>query len=254
MSGSGVPRGQLMVPAANRYQGAWQEISARLQSRQFVQITFMTGVVVVFALGLVPPGGNLSEPEQWRLPVVLLLPLFTLAVALWVRHNNCIIGLLGAYCQFFERCDDENQNGDVPGWHDARYNMMRAVLNYRRYSDYALALIGFIATFPALYQTLRSLSLAAQTRPARLPDLAVAFAFGLGVVAIYMVLRGSAERQDILDNWVFGLHRTTQKHEWGRPSEITALPSAKNGPTCGTTPESSPRDCDRQQAVGPDQP
>ena len=84
----------LMAPPAQRYQAAWQEINARLQSRQVIQGTYVTGVVVVLLLGLVPQGRGWSESATWNLPVVLLLPLLTFAVALWVRHNDATIGLL----------------------------------------------------------------------------------------------------------------------------------------------------------------
>jgi hypothetical protein len=207
-----VPPSYLLVPAANRYQGAWQEIGARLQSRQFVQATYMTGVVVVLAQGF-----DLMDPGSWRTPVIWLLTLFTLAVSLWVRHNNSIIGLLGAYCQFLEQSDDEDQRGRVPGWHDGRYKMMHAVLGHRLYSDIAFAVVGLVATAPALFKTFLLLRAEACSPLKWAPFLAPV---ALGVFAVVTVLLSSKERKKILEQWTFGICPETEKHQWGWRGEI----------------------------------
>src|SRR2546426_8188070 len=70
--GTTPPMSLPLAPSTQRYQWAWQEINARLQARQIIQGTYMTGVVVVLLLGLVPVNGDSARPETWRLGVVLL--------------------------------------------------------------------------------------------------------------------------------------------------------------------------------------
>ncbi len=185
------------APSPQRYQAAWAEVNTRIQSRLVIQGSFMTGVVVTLLLGLTPPGGDMADPDAWREAAVILLPLLTLATAMWVRHNDAIIGLLSAFMQHLERLDDPHGGGVVPGWQDSRYGAIDAALKYRRWSDAAFAMVGLAATMPALmllaHRTLVVPSIAV------LPAVAALF----GIAGIAMVLLNAHVRARIKDNWIY---------------------------------------------------
>lgn len=146
------------APPPQRYQAAWAEVNARIQSRLVIQGSFMTGVVVALYLGLVKEKGDIESPADWRMETVVLLPALTFATALWVRHNDAIIGILSAFMQKLEELDDPNQKSGLPGWHDTRYGAIDAALKYRMYSDCAFAIVGVIATLPATILLLERLA------------------------------------------------------------------------------------------------
>lgn len=204
------------VPAAQRYQAAWAEVNARLQSRLVIQGSFMTGVVVALLLGLVPQGSSIGDPGAWRTAVVFLLPVLTFATALWVRHNDAIIGHLSAFMQHLEWLDDPHQIGDVPGWHDSRYKATDETLHYRRYSDMALIIVGVVATAPAavltVYQAWGPFILISPLVP--IYPLA---GFVFGVAGMVVVFGNAKLRTRIKSRWKYG-DQVSQGEQWpGRP-------------------------------------
>lgn len=186
-----------------RYQAAWAEVNARIQSRLVIQGSFMTGVVVTLLLGLVPPGADMADPSQWRTAAVVMLPVLAFATALWVRHNDAIIGLLAAFMQQLEALDDPSQTESVPGWQDSRYKAMDAALRYRRFSDWAFVIVAIAGTAPAgillLHGAVGPFTLTAPSVP-----LYPLVGLGFGAVGVFLVLRNATVRTKIKDNWIFG--------------------------------------------------
>ena len=208
------------APAPQRYHAAWLEINARLQSRQIIQATYMSGAVVVMLLGLVPEGGTIADPLSWRKLAVILLPMLSLSVALWVRHNDGTIGLLSAFCQAIERLDDPSQKSCIPGWHETRYRIIDAALKYRRGSDYAFIIVAFIATIPALGLAWPSAwgFLFSMLREQLIALLSVLAALA-GLYSLVTVWKNAADRKRIKDTMAFGRGKKGEnkdKSVWGR--------------------------------------
>jgi len=209
------------APSAQRYHGAWQEINARLQSRQNIQGAYMTGAVVVLFLGLLPPTtGRFADPDTWRIGVALVLPVLSLSVALWVRHNDALIGLLSAYCQWLERLDDPDGTSELPGWHDNRYGMIDAGLQYRRFSDYAYAMITAVATAPTLGVAFPGLWRNVAQSAAAGAGWIAGLAFCVGVLAIWFALTNVGRRAKLKDQWVFGMRNGRRRWGWIGTVEI----------------------------------
>jgi len=134
------------APTAQRYQAAWAEINARLQSRQNLGAVYMTATIAMLGASIADPS-EVSGGLVWRMPFVILLPVFSFAVARWVRHNDAIIGLLGAYCASLE---DVDEFPEVPAWHQKQHGFIVAALEYRVWTDQAVALVAAIGLLPAL--------------------------------------------------------------------------------------------------------
>ena len=120
---------------------------------------------------------------------------------------------LSTFCQYFERLDDQEQTGAIPGWHDTRYKMIDAALRYRRFSDHAFSIIALVSTLPALFQALpQSLNAAMALADLSVPVLPLG-AVVAGVAAVFISQRNSVERARLKDHWVFG--EREGKSRWG---------------------------------------
>lgn len=104
--------GSPVLPVAARYQGAWGEASARIQSRQLVNLQFAVAVLATGALvvGLLRDG----EPQNWAPILSFGLVALTWMYCLWIRHNDAILGLLGAFMRQCELLDDRCNTTGVP--------------------------------------------------------------------------------------------------------------------------------------------
>lgn len=200
------------APSPQRYQAAWAEVNTRIQSRLVIQGSFMTGVVVTLLLGLVPQGADMADPGNWRTAAVVLLPMLTFATALWVRHNDAIIGLLSAFMQHLEMLDDPDQTGAVPGWQDTRYRVIDAALQYRRYSDWAFMIVAVVATAPAVVLALYRLW-GPFTLLSPLVPVYPVVGIGFGLAGMVIVFRNSTVRKKIKDDWAYGCE-DDGKHRW----------------------------------------
>ena len=138
-----------------RYQAAWAEINARLQARQTVGVVYMTGAITLlgFAIDDQP---STSGQISWHLPFVLLLPILAFAVAKWLRHNDAIVGVLGAYCAAIEKID---WHPELPAWHSREHGFMNAALDYRLWSDHAAIIITTAASLPVALHLFGSVGL-----------------------------------------------------------------------------------------------
>lgn len=205
------------VPVAQRYQAAWAEINARLQSRQNLGAVYMTATVAMLGASFASPSAG-SDGVVWRMPFVIVLPFFSFAVARWVRHNDAIIGLLNSYCASLEEVEDFPE---VPAWQHPQHGFIRAALEYRLWTDQAVALIATVSLLPALVHLSVLLglfigaifpALAIFSIPANLglPNtaqggalLATVASVGAGVWSLAIIANNASVRADIKDNHRF---------------------------------------------------
>jgi hypothetical protein len=97
---------------AQRYASAWQEINARVQSRQTVNVTF-TVVTSAGVLALLTAVMRQTITE-WSEYFCLWPPFVAWSFAFWIRHNEAAIGLLSALCAACERFVDPENSSGVP--------------------------------------------------------------------------------------------------------------------------------------------
>jgi len=205
----------LLVPPYIRYQSAWQEINARIQSRQFILGTYMSGAVVALIIGLPGKDSQFLEIEKWNMLAVILLPLLSFAVALWSQHNDAIIGLLSSYCQHFEKEDDPDLKKGIPGWHDSRYLIIEAALNYRRNSDWAFIIIATLSCIPALLILLNDLRFINFQNIVDLKIHILPFIVLLvGIISIIIAYLNTNLRAKIKNNWTFSKNEAGE-YIWG---------------------------------------
>lgn len=142
------------------HQGAWNEITYRVTSRQSVQVAFLTSVIT---LGI----GALSLPAFLRdsknlSPQVERVDLFTLILAglalgacliawifyLWNRHNEGIIKILCDFNSLIEKKIHKLSGSGVQGWFEGDW--LKKSLHWRRNSDKAMIIINAIALVPSV--------------------------------------------------------------------------------------------------------
>lgn len=131
----------------NRYQSAWGEISARVQSRQLVQIfhvTFVLTLITAFTSIHIKTPDNIRD-TYYIVPIII--PCISLSVALWSRQNDLTIGILSAFCRSIEKIEQE-KNPKAPSWHNEEQGWQIITLGFRRLSDYAFFLISFLGILP----------------------------------------------------------------------------------------------------------
>lgn len=135
-----------MLSYEARYQGAWGEISSRIQSRQNVATVYMTGAITMLGFSVVAPNPP-SAQWTWRLGFVVLLPLLSFAVAKWLRNNDAVIGVLGRYCSAVE---EACAVGTTPAWHSEKQGFMDLALFYRSWSDQAAIIVCSLSCLPVM--------------------------------------------------------------------------------------------------------
>jgi len=137
----------ISVPAAQRYTAAWAEINSRLLSRQSANIGFATITLTAASLIL---GAMLEQTRVTMLPILAgALMMLTWSFALWIRHNDATIGLLGAFCKALELRDEAAGDDHLPAWHMDSQDWIVEARSYRKYSDIATSLIAAIAALPS---------------------------------------------------------------------------------------------------------
>lgn len=136
----------LMISLNQRYASAWAEIGQRINARQSVYVQFAT-VTVVAAVGIL--GAWAKGSGDLLLKILefggsIGLTLYTWVFALWIRHNDALIGLLGVYCRSLEQVDEDI---NAPCWHSEKQGWTVVARKYRRMSDFAA---GGLATLVCL--------------------------------------------------------------------------------------------------------
>ena len=145
----------LNVSLSARYTGAWSEINARLMSRQNVNMQFTTVTLTATSLCLTLYKENIYE---WLINAMAIsLIVFVWAFALWIRHNDSIIGLLSSFCKALELAEDPNNTRGIPAWHTDVQEWITMARNFRIYSDYASNLVAFVACIPIAMQAFTKL-------------------------------------------------------------------------------------------------
>ena len=137
-----------LLPLGPRYQGAWSEVAARLQSRQLVNLSFATAVVSACAAIL----GTMQTTVEDRWPFVLSIALAILSwiYAWWIRNNDAMVGLLGAHNQACEAFADPDNLAGVPAWFSERQGWIKQARKYRELSDLAGICLCVLSALPAL--------------------------------------------------------------------------------------------------------
>jgi len=139
------------VAVATRYAGAWNEINARLQSRQRVLVTYATIALPTVSLAVAE-----SIKADWFAWLTLSLPALGLVFSLWVCHNDLIIGLLSVFCR---ECESEQYKHSgypvrsVPSWFSSTQGWMDAALRYRQFSDLGFIIVLLATCIPAAMAT-----------------------------------------------------------------------------------------------------
>jgi hypothetical protein len=137
---------ELAVSLNQRYASAWAEIGQRINARQSVYVQFASVMVtVVFGvLGAWVTG--LKDPHSWLRAVAewggsIGLTVYTWVFALWIRHNDALIGLLGVFCKTLERRDG---GIEYPAWHIEDQGWIVLARHHRKKSDIAAASLGIL--------------------------------------------------------------------------------------------------------------
>ncbi len=134
------------MPDSNaRYLGAWGEISARLQTRDRVLLSFITLTAVLIGLSLSRIELSISA---------VAVGYIALATALLNRHNDIIITQLAKYQRSLVA--DDSANKDLPDWH-ARDHRGRSLLA-RSTRDIAQILFIVFGAVPSIYIAGKDLS------------------------------------------------------------------------------------------------
>jgi hypothetical protein len=141
---------ELNVPLQQRYASAWQEISQRIGARQSVYLQFATVSATALAglasiitkEGTAPTLAN--NIAEWGSAALVA---YTWAFSAWIRHNEALIGLLGAFCQTLELSDDD---GERPAWHTESRCWILLAREYRKPAERAASVLAVFASLPAL--------------------------------------------------------------------------------------------------------
>lgn len=132
----------LHISCGQRYAGAWSEINTRLQSRQTVNVFFVTAMLAALALQ-----GKLNDNSLLPVLVVVMSWVFSF----WIRHNDTTIGLLSFYCKTLEEFDDPDNAKGIPAWHSKSQKIMEAALEERKLSDRAMIIIVIFTPISMLF-------------------------------------------------------------------------------------------------------
>ena len=126
------------MPDFNSIQsGTWTEISARIQSRERIFLTYITLTATLVGVALT------KEDLAF---VGVGVGYVALAVALLSRHHDLIIGYLAQYQRFLDEKDPATEK--APCWFDT--DIFKGVMNARATRDYAQILFIILGSAPAL--------------------------------------------------------------------------------------------------------
>lgn len=133
---------------AQRYASAWQEINARIQSRQTVNMTYVivsSGCVILILSAI-----SQNKIQDWSELIVLWPAFIAWSFAFWNRHNEATIGILSSYCRECERIVDRDNTSGVPSFHMDEQCWILEAKKYRKYSDRGLIVAYLFSVFPSV--------------------------------------------------------------------------------------------------------
>jgi hypothetical protein len=142
------PTGHYLISYADRYAAAWGEINQRIGARQQVYLQFAV-VSVAAIVGLFTAWRVTSTNRgllEWCGSIGLAA--CTWIFVLWIRTNDVIIGILGAFCKELELGDAER---DPPAWHTETHGWIRLARHSRRYPDRAAATLAAVTAAPVAF-------------------------------------------------------------------------------------------------------
>jgi len=138
------------VPYAQRHTAAWAQLSQRLAARQSVYLQFatvsLTATSALFGFMSAQTGGTARRVAEWGAAGLVA---YTWALALWIRNNDAVIGLLGVFCGTLERLDDPSDQSAFPAWHTEAQGWLPRARHYRLYSDWAAIILALLSSLPA---------------------------------------------------------------------------------------------------------
>jgi len=158
---------------------AWSEISARIQTREHVFLTFI--VLTATLVGLALSKNDLAF-------VGVSVGYVSLATAILCRHHDLIIGQLGKYQRKLYTADTEHPN--IPNWQADPF--LKDVKGARSIRDWAQILFIVLGTIPALYIAKTTLA-----TPTEIRTLLWYGSLGCSVFAVYVVIQTQIDRKRI---------------------------------------------------------
>jgi hypothetical protein len=182
----------LQINLETRYLGAWQEINARLQSRQSVSVAFAT--IAWAVLGYTISSYTQPEPTHY-IWIGLLLPVVSLAYSSWLIHNDLTIGILSKFCSECEMWDYKDDHNKNPSWHSPDQGWMSMALKYRKLSDYGFLIIIVATCVPAVIEAFKVMPNKA------LYGILYLILGSFGPISAYLVSRNQKRREEILKEW-----------------------------------------------------
>lgn len=131
-----------------RYTSAWGEISARIGARQTAYVQFAT-VSVGAATGALSLIMREANDKGWIAIVAnavsIALVVYSWIFVLWIRNNDKMIGLLGAYLAELERMSQS------PRWHTETEGWIVLARDYGQNSVWAGMALTAITSLPAFF-------------------------------------------------------------------------------------------------------
>lgn len=186
------PNQPTTVPLFVRYQSAWAELNERLQARQNVNLVYATVSWAVLASAASGQGSN-----AFAIWLGLLLPILSLAFALWLCHQDLTIGLLSKFCSACERWGDEANYSKIPSWHSPTQGVMSRALKYRIFSDCGFLFIMIITNIPSLFLGRNVL------KDNALHGIVLLIIGMIGIGAVFLVAFNTWRRSQILNGYDF---------------------------------------------------
>jgi len=175
-----------MPTLGEKYLGAWQETSTRIQARDQVLSWFITLASLLI-------GASFSNFAPTAAGIVLGYA--SLATALLTSHHDLIIGYLGDYQNELYVFAKEHQNDSTPEWF-SKHNFDR-VLYARRLRDWAQLFIIGPAGITGLWLAWQSPTVWS-TCPRRLIFYESVSCF---VTSIFLIILTNLRRQRIWQHW-----------------------------------------------------
>src|SRR3989338_9241188 len=131
------------VPIESRYAAAAMEISARLQSRQNVNLYLTTVAVAGIA-------ATWTQNNAGGILAAILLGAFSYSFALWISHNDLILGLLGKFCETCESSvEKSNSETILPSWF-GKQGWLSEAFRFRKLSDWGTIVVLVVSGLNAL--------------------------------------------------------------------------------------------------------
>ncbi|MBM3982253.1 MAG: hypothetical protein FJ304_18700 [Planctomycetes bacterium] len=140
----------LIVPTIEaRYTAATLEKCARIQARQFVQVTYLT-IATTLVAALIAARAELANMGNYSSFVLTVgVPCVAAIFAAWCGNQDSVIALLDSYCYALEQYGKEISTAiHVPSWCDVHDKWFRKSVVGRYWSNVAFGIALFGASLP----------------------------------------------------------------------------------------------------------